>query len=140
MDEYARALLAKHPEVEEVIVFGSFADDTYSPGSDLDVFIVLREASDSPRERIPRFLPDKSLDVPVDVFPFTRAEMEERRDSPLLLACTEKPLAISAIRRRWLLRLVKRRFKNRTVALRRVHSTARCRSVVDNVGRGWSKT
>lgn len=86
MDEYARALLAKHPEVEEVIVFGSFADDTYSPGSDLDVFIVLREASDSPRERIPRFLPDKSLDVPVDVFPFTRAEMEERRDSPLLLA------------------------------------------------------
>ena len=27
MDEYARALLAKHPEVEEVIVFGSFADE-----------------------------------------------------------------------------------------------------------------
>jgi predicted nucleotidyltransferase len=86
MDEYARALLAKHPEVEEVIVFGSFEDDTYAPGSDLDVFIVLREASDSPRDRIPRFLPDKSLDVPVDVFPFTRAEMEERSDSPLMAA------------------------------------------------------
>ncbi len=86
MDEYARSLLAKHPEVEEVIVFGSFEDDTYAPGSDLDVFIVLREASDSPRDRIPRFLPEKSLDVPVDVFPFTLAEIEERRDSPLMAA------------------------------------------------------
>ena len=73
-------------EVEEVIVFGSFENDTYAPGSDLDVFIVLSEADDSPRDRIARFLPDKSLDVPVDVFPFTRAEMEERRDSPLLAA------------------------------------------------------
>ena len=85
MDEYARALLAKHPEVEEVIVFGSFADDTYSLGSDLDVFIVLPEASDSARDGS-RFLPYRPLDVPVDIFPFTRAEMEERRDSPLLLA------------------------------------------------------
>ena len=84
MDEYARELLDTRSEVEEVIVFGSFENDTYAPGSDLDVFIVLSEADDSPRDRIPRFLPQKSLGVPVDVFPFTRAEMEERRDSPLL--------------------------------------------------------
>ena len=84
MDEYARKLLDTRSEVEEVIVFGSFENDTYAPGSDLDVFIVLGEADDSPRDRIARFLPDKSLDVPVDVFAFTRAEMEERRDSPLL--------------------------------------------------------
>ena len=51
---------------------------------DLDVFIVLGEASDSPRARTPRFLSNKSLRVPVDVFPFTRAEIEERRGSPLL--------------------------------------------------------
>jgi predicted nucleotidyltransferase len=86
MDEYTRELLDTHPEVEEVIVFGSFENDTYAPGSDLDVFIVLGEADDSPRDRIPRFLPQKSLCVPVDVFPFTRAEMEERRGSPLLAA------------------------------------------------------
>ena len=86
MDEYARELLATHPEVEEIIVFGSFENNTYAPGSDLDVFIVLREANDSPRDRIPRFMPEKSLPVPVDVFPFTRAEMEERRDSVLLTA------------------------------------------------------
>jgi predicted nucleotidyltransferase len=86
MDDYARKLLATYPEVEEVVVFGSFESDTYAPGSDIDVFIVLREANDSPRDRIPRFLPQKSFGVPVDVFPFTRAEMEERRDSPLLVA------------------------------------------------------
>jgi predicted nucleotidyltransferase len=86
MDEYAHELLARHPDIEEIIVFGSFENDTYAPGSDLDVFIVLRAANDSPRDRIPRFLPEKSTAVPVDVFPFTRAEMEERRDSPLLSA------------------------------------------------------
>ncbi len=90
MDEYARKLLDTRSEVEEVIVFGSFENDTYAPGSDLDVFIVLGEADDSPRDRIARFLPDKSLVVPVDVFPFTRAEMEERRDSPLLGAVRKK--------------------------------------------------
>ena len=86
MDEYAREVLATRPEVEEIIVFGSFENDTYAPGSDLDVFIVLREANDSPRDRIPRYLPNKSLVVPVDVFPFTRAEIDERGDSPLLVA------------------------------------------------------
>ena len=88
-DEYARKLLDTRSEVEEVIVFGSFENDTYAPGSDLDVFIVLAEADGSPRDRIARFLPDKSLVVPVDVFPFTCAEMEERRDSPLLRAVQE---------------------------------------------------
>jgi predicted nucleotidyltransferase len=89
MDQYARDLLATHPEVEEIIVFGSFENDTYAPGSDLDVFIVLREANDRPHDRVRHFLPKSSLSVPVDVFPFTRAEMEERRDSPLLTAVRE---------------------------------------------------
>ncbi len=88
-DEYARELLQSRPEVEEVIVFGSFANGTYAPGSDLDLFIILREASDAPRDRITRFLPRGSFPVPVDVFPFTLAEMEERSGSPLLLAMSQ---------------------------------------------------
>ena len=86
VDEYARELLATHLEVEEIIVFGSFEKDNYAPGSDVDIFIVLGEANQPPRDRIPGFLPNKSIGVPVDVFPFTRTEMEERRDSPLLTA------------------------------------------------------
>ena len=40
MDAYAARLLASRPEVEEIVVFGSFAKGTYAPGSDIDVFLV----------------------------------------------------------------------------------------------------
>jgi predicted nucleotidyltransferase len=86
VDDYARELLARRPEVEEIIVFGSFENDTYAPASDIDLFLVLCEANDSTRDRIPQFLPDKSLGVPVDVFPFTRAEIAQLSESPLLAA------------------------------------------------------
>jgi predicted nucleotidyltransferase len=84
-DDYARWLLAEHPEVEEIIVFGSFVQGNYAPGSDLDVFIVLSEAHQLVRERIPRFLPS-NFPVPLDIFPFTRDEMAARSGSPLLSA------------------------------------------------------
>ena len=81
-------MLAAHPEVEEVIVFGSFAEGNYAPGSDLDVFVVLREADLPVRERIPRFLPGP-FPVPVDLFPFRRVEMEEVAPSPLLASISK---------------------------------------------------
>ncbi|CAN5613088.1 hypothetical protein BH18VER2_BH18VER2_04890 [soil metagenome] len=84
-DKYARQLFAQHPQVEEVVVFGSFADDTYAPGSDLDVFIVLGSAERPVRDRIAAFLPG-TFPVPVDIFPFTRAEMAGLSPSPLLEA------------------------------------------------------
>ena len=83
MDEYAAELLAKNLAVKEIVVFGSFAADTYAPGSDLDVFIILASAKKPPRDRIPDFLP-RGFPVPTDVFPFTRAEMAELDSSPLL--------------------------------------------------------
>jgi HEPN domain-containing protein len=88
MNEYAGALLASHPEVEELIVFGSFANGTYAPGSDLDVFIVLREATGSPRDRMMHFRPEK-FPVPVDTFAFTRAEMDELSGSPIVSAVAQ---------------------------------------------------
>jgi predicted nucleotidyltransferase len=84
-DQYATRLLATNEDVEEIIVFGSFAEGTYAPGSDLDVFIVLSRADKTPRERIAAFLPNQ-FPVPMDVFPFTRAEMAERDSSPLIAA------------------------------------------------------
>jgi len=85
MDAYAARLLDDNPAVEEIVVFGSFAEDTYAPGSDLDVFVILRDADEPVRERITRFLP-QSFPVPMDVFPFTRAEMAELDSSPLIAA------------------------------------------------------
>src|SRR2546430_13316174 len=46
IEEYAAELLARNATVEEIIVFGSFANDTYAPGSDMDVFIILSRADE----------------------------------------------------------------------------------------------
>lgn len=85
MDQYAARLLATNPAVEEIVVFGSFVDNTYAPGSDLDVFIILTAAEQRPRDRISDFVP-RGFPIPMDVFPFTRGEMAELEPSPLLAA------------------------------------------------------
>lgn len=85
MDAWAELLLATRPDIEEIVVFGSFADDSYAPGSDLDVF-VLMNGSDLPvRDRIPALLPT-AFPVAVDLFPFTKQEIVAKADSPLLIA------------------------------------------------------
>jgi predicted nucleotidyltransferase len=85
MDAYAARLLKSHREIEEVVVFGSFENCTWAPGSDLDVFVLL-SASDRPvRDRIPELLPG-AFPVGIDLFPFTREEIAARKGSPLLAA------------------------------------------------------
>jgi predicted nucleotidyltransferase len=84
MDAFAADLLRRR-EVDEVVVFGSFETDTYAPGSDLDVLIVLRESElavwDRPGEYRPATFP-----VPLDLFPFTRAELAARAGAPFARA------------------------------------------------------
>jgi predicted nucleotidyltransferase len=72
--EHARFLVQRYPEIRRIVLFGSFARDRAVPGSDLDLLIVLREASERFLDRIPRFLP-RSFPVGVDVFPYTQAEL-----------------------------------------------------------------
>lgn len=84
MDAYASVLLAR-PEVEEIVVFGSFERDTYAPGSDLDVLVVLRESPLPIRDRPAEYRPAR-FPVPVDLFSFTRPELESRRGSPMAQA------------------------------------------------------
>jgi len=83
MDSLARRWFEEHPEVEEIVVFGSFVAGNYSPGSDLDVLVVLTSSSLSIRDRIPVFMPD-AFPVPVDIFPFTSEEIAARQSSPVL--------------------------------------------------------
>ena len=85
MDDYAARLLAGHPEVEEIVVFGSFAEGNWAPGSDLDIFIVLSHSPRAVRDRIPDLLPG-AFPVGVDLFPYTREEIAARTPSPLLEA------------------------------------------------------
>lgn len=100
MDEYAARLLSAHPEIAEVIVFGSFMEGTYAPGSDLDVLLVLDRADRPVRDRIPLYLPG-SFPVGVDLFPYTRDEIAVMADSPVVEAVSRsrwrypRPPAIS---------------------------------------------
>jgi predicted nucleotidyltransferase len=83
MDAYAGRLLENHPEIEEIVVFGSFMKGNYAPGSDLDLFILLAGSTRSIRDRIPDLLPG-AFPVPVDLFPLTREEAAERASSSMM--------------------------------------------------------
>ena len=70
-----RQMRATHPEIEEVWLFGSLARDQAVPGSDADLLLILTDASEDFLSRIPCYLP-QGLPLDVDVFPYTRAEIE----------------------------------------------------------------
>ena len=68
-------LSQKHPEIEEIYLFGSFARDEAVPGSDVDILIVLTDSPLSFMDRMTGYMPS-SFPVGVEVFPYTRREME----------------------------------------------------------------
>ncbi len=73
---YLKEMEEKHPEVERVLLFGSFVRNECVPGSDIDLLVILSESEESFLERIPRFLPSR-FPVGVDVFPYTAEEVEK---------------------------------------------------------------
>lgn len=87
MDDLAEKLFSRHGEIEEIVVFGSFETGDFVPGSDLDVFLALRESNKPVRDRLGDFLP-QTFPVPLDLFPFTRAEICELAPSPVLDAAS----------------------------------------------------
>jgi predicted nucleotidyltransferase len=68
----------RHPEIEEVLLFGSLARGEAVPGSDADLLVVLASAERPFIERIPRYLPVEAP-LGVDVFPYTREEIDRMR-------------------------------------------------------------
>jgi predicted nucleotidyltransferase len=68
-------LSQKHPEIEEIYLFGSLARDEAVPGSDADILIVLTDSPLSFMDRMTIYMPS-SFPVGVEVFPYTRREME----------------------------------------------------------------
>ncbi len=72
--DYAQVLLTRHPEVVDVIWFGSWVTGQPSRYSDVDLCLLL---SSSPlarlRDRIPLYLPDR-FPSGLDLFPYTTEE------------------------------------------------------------------
>ncbi len=73
--DYTVEVKRSRPEVEKVGLFGSYANDTFGPASDVDLLIILRQSSKRFLDRIPDYLPD-NLSVSCDVFPYTSEEIE----------------------------------------------------------------
>lgn len=72
---YVEWVCARHPEVEKIIWFGSWINGLPTPGSDVDLCLILSKSNKPMRDRICDYLP-VGFPVGVDVFPYTEEELE----------------------------------------------------------------
>jgi predicted nucleotidyltransferase len=77
---YVARLRAEHPEVEQVLWFGSWVTGLPTPRSDVDLCLILSSSDKPLRDRIPDYLP-VGFPVGIDLFAYTRAEFERLRES-----------------------------------------------------------
>ena len=75
---HARRLRERYPAVRRIVWFGSWVTGVPTPGSDVDLCVVLGHAAEKFRDRIPALLPD-AFPVGLDIFPYTEEEMERLR-------------------------------------------------------------
>jgi len=78
ISRFVAELKRTRPEVERVGMFGSYANDTFGPASDVDLLIILQHSGKRFLDRIPDFIPD-NLSVSCDVFPYTSEEVEKMK-------------------------------------------------------------
>jgi len=71
----ARELSGRHPEIEQVALFGSLARGDAVPGSDADLLVVLRESDLSFLERSAKYRP-AGVGIGIDVFAYTQDEVD----------------------------------------------------------------
>jgi predicted nucleotidyltransferase len=70
---HCEVLRSEHPEIRRIIWFGSWVGGIPTPGSDVDLCIILSESNRSFRDRLPLYLPG-AFPVGIDLFPYTEAE------------------------------------------------------------------
>ena len=70
----AQALSEQHPEIEQIVLFGSLARGDAVPGSDADLLIVVRHSTEPFLDRAVRYRP-ADVGVGVDVVAYTREEL-----------------------------------------------------------------
>jgi uncharacterized protein len=84
-------LTHRRPEIERVLLFGSLATGRAVPGSDADLLMILTHSDRPFLDRIPLYIPE-GCRIPVDVFPYTHAEIEKMQaagNAFLKRACAE---------------------------------------------------
>jgi predicted nucleotidyltransferase len=96
--DVAARVRAERPEIEEIILIGSYATDNAHYYSDLDLVVILSHDDRTPINRIPEYLllfQDSPL--PTDVFVFTREEVERRSEAsdPFILRALDQGVRIA---------------------------------------------
>lgn len=79
VSSYVTMLRTEHPEVIQVIWFGSWVNGLPTPGSDVDLCIIISSSDKPMRERITDYLP-VGFPVGIELFPYTRAEFEDLQE------------------------------------------------------------
>ena len=78
--ERARRVLERRADVVEIRLFGSFARGEARPGSDADLFVVLRDGADPFLDRLPGLAREfEGVGVGCDVIAFTESEIRASR-------------------------------------------------------------
>lgn len=75
LESLVKTWVEDYPEIEKIILFGSYIRGDYFPGSDVDVLIIMTESKKRFLERIPAFYPS-SFPCDIDIFPYTREEID----------------------------------------------------------------
>jgi hypothetical protein len=76
LQEAVKTLRARHPEIERAVLFGSLQRGDAVPGSDADMLLVLRTTDLPFPDRAVVYRPE-GTGIPVDVFVYTRAELDD---------------------------------------------------------------
>lgn len=88
-------LSSRHPEVEQVVLFGSLARNEAVPGSDADLLLVLTDCSLAFADRgaVYRF---PGLDIAVDLIAYTRDELDRMQadDNPFIKSAFKEGIVL----------------------------------------------
>lgn len=92
---YFKELCLKHEEINRGLWFGSWITGTPSPGSDVDICLILSFSPKPIRERIADYLPD-GFPVGIDLFPYTEAEFSRlAEENPCWYRCITSGIELS---------------------------------------------
>lgn len=76
----ATRLRAEHPEIERVIWFGSWVAGRPTPGSDVDLCLIVSSSGKALRERATDYLPI-GFPVGIDLVVYTQEELNRLRET-----------------------------------------------------------
>ncbi|PRX19657.1 nucleotidyltransferase-like protein [Orenia metallireducens] len=73
-----RLLIAYHPNIKSIYLFGSYAWGTPNEDSDLDIMVVLKESEQNPHKRVVKgYKSLRGIMTPTDLIVYTQEEYQK---------------------------------------------------------------